>query len=134
MPKEYARSTRVAEQLRRELSEMIRFGVKDPRVEGVSVTDVEVSKDLSYATVYFSRLEDNLEGDPKDNPERIRETAAALHHAGGFLRRELGKTLRLRHIPELRFAYDRSIAEGMRMDSLIAEARRKDAERGGEED
>lgn len=126
MPKEYARSTRVAEQLRRELSEMIRFGVKDPRVEGVSVTDVEVSKDLSYATVYFSRLE--------DDPERIRETAAALHHAGGFLRRELGKVLRLRHIPELRFTYDRSIAEGMRMDSLIAEARRKDAERGGEED
>lgn len=126
MPKEYARSTRVAEQLRRELSEMIRFGVKDPRVEGVSVTDVEVSKDLSYATVYFSRLE--------DDPERIRETTAALHHAGGFLRRELGKVLRLRHIPELRFTYDRSIAEGMRMDSLIAEARRKDAERGGEED
>jgi ribosome-binding factor A len=126
MPKEYARSTRVAEQLRRELSEMIRFGVKDPRVEGVSVTDVEVSKDLSYATVYFSRLE--------DDPERIRETTAALHHAGGFLRRELGKVLRLRHIPELRFTYDRSIAEGMRMDSLIAEARRKDAERGEEED
>ena len=124
MPKEYARSTRVAEQLRRELSEMIRFGVKDPRAEGASVTDVEVSKDLSYAKVYFSRLE--------DDPERIRETRAALQRAAGFLRRELGKALRLRHVPELRFEYDRSIAEGMRMDDLIARAREKDQAKGSD--
>ncbi|MDX1443539.1 MAG: 30S ribosome-binding factor RbfA [Gammaproteobacteria bacterium] len=126
MPKEYARSTRVAEQLRRELGEMIRYGVKDPRAEGASVTDVEVSKDLSYAKVYFSRLEDDA--------ERIQETKAALTRAAGFLRRELGKTLRLRHVPELRFEYDRSIAEGMRMDALIAKAREKDDKASGGDD
>lgn len=122
MPKEYARSTRVAEQLRRELSELLRFGVKDPRVEGASVTDVEVSKDLSYAKVYFSRLE--------DDPETIAETQQALTRAAGYLRRELARMLRLRHVPELRFIHDRSIAEGMRMDELIAKARRKDEEGG----
>ena len=125
MPKEFARSTRVAEQIRREVSELVRWQVKDPRAEGVTVTEVEVSKDLAYAKVFFSRLD--------DDPENIQESSQALNRAAGFLRRELGKALRLRHVPELKFVYDDSMAQGQRMDDLIAEARRKD-ERGPGED
>lgn len=123
MPKEYSRSTRVGEQLRRELSELVRSAVKDPRVHDATITDVEVTKDLSHARVYFSQLD--------DAPERVAETEAALNRAAGFLRGQLGRIMRLRHVPELKFLYDASIAEGMRMDALIEAARRRDRERGG---
>lgn len=125
MPKEYSRSTRVAEQLRRELSELVRFEVKDPGARDVTITEVSVSKDITHAKVFFSMLEDDA--------EHIAAAEAALHRAAGFLRRELGKVLRMRIVPELHFQYDRSLAEGVRMDALIAEARRKDRERGSED-
>lgn len=118
MPKEYSRSTRVAEQLRRELSELVRHGVKDPRAQGATITEVEVTRDISYARVYFSQLD--------DSPEQIKETETALNRAAGFLRRELSQIMRMRHVPELKFVYDRSIAEGMRMDALIDAARKRD--------
>lgn len=122
MPREFTRSTRVAEQLRRELSELLRYGMKDPRAQRASVTDVEVSKDVSYARVYFSQLE--------DAPEQIKETETALNRAAGFLRTELSKIMRMRHVPELKFVYDRSVAEGARMDALIEAARRRDRDSG----
>lgn len=124
MPREFTRSTRVAEQLRREIGSLMRFGVKDPRAQNATVTDVEVSKDVSYARVYFSVLDDDA--------EKIRETERALNHAAGYLRRELGQVLRMRHVPELRFTYDSSIAEGARMDALIEAARRRDRESGAD--
>ncbi len=123
MPKEYARSTRVAEQIRREISELVRWQVKDPRAEGVTVTEVEVSKDLAYARIFFSRLDDDA--------KMIAESELALNRAAGFMRRELGKALRLRHVPELKFIYDSSLATGARMDELIAAARARDEEKGG---
>ncbi|MDX1453841.1 MAG: 30S ribosome-binding factor RbfA [Gammaproteobacteria bacterium] len=120
MPKEYSRSTRVAEQLRRELSELVRWQVKDPRAQDVSVTEVELSKDLAYAKVFFSRLDEDADA--------IKESTQALNRAAGFLRRELGKSLRMRHVPELRFLYDDSLAKGAHMDALIATARKRDEE------
>lgn len=126
MPKEYSRSTRVAEQIRRELSELVRHGVKDPRAQGATITEVEVSRDISHARVYFSQLE--------DSPEQIKETETALNRAAGFLRRELAGIMRLRHVPELKFVYDRSIAEGVRMDALIEAARKRDRAAGEEGD
>lgn len=126
MPKEYSRSTRVAEQIRRELSELVRHGVKDPRAQGATITEVEVSRDISYARVYFSQLE--------DSPEQIKETETALNRAAGFLRRELAGIMRLRHVPELKFVYDRSIAEGVRMDALIEAARKRDRGADDEQD
>lgn len=126
MPKEYSRSTRVAEQIRRELSELVRHGVKDPRAQGATITEVEVSRDISYARVYFSQLE--------DSPEQIKETETALNRAAGFLRRELAGIMRLRHVPELKFVYDRSIAEGVRMDALIEAARKRDRDADDEQD
>ena len=126
MPREFTRSTRVAEQLRRELGELLRHGVKDPRAQGATITDVEVSKDVSYARIYFSQLE--------DAPEQVKETEVALNHAAGYLRSELSKIMRMRHVPELKFLYDRSVAEGVRMDALIEAARRRDRERDGDPD
>ncbi|HEX7047221.1 MAG TPA: 30S ribosome-binding factor RbfA [Gammaproteobacteria bacterium] len=118
MPREFTRSTRVAEQLRRELGELLRHRVKDPRAQGATLTDVEVSKDVSYARIYFSQLD--------DAPEQIKETQAALNRAAGYLRHELSQIMRMRHVPELKFIYDRSVAEGMRMDALIDAARERD--------
>ena len=126
MPREFTRSTRVAEQLRRELSELLRHGVKDPRAQGATVTDVEVSKDVSYARVYFSQLE--------DSPEQVKETQYALNRAAGYLRSQLSQILRMRHVPELKFVHDRSVAEGVRMDALIEAARRRDRESGSSDD
>lgn len=118
MPREYSRSTRVAEQLRRELAELLRHASKDPRLQQVTITDVEVTRDISYARVYFSQLDDSA--------EQLALTQQALDRSAGFLRRELGRVMRLRHVPELKFLHDRSIAEGMRMDELIARARERD--------
>lgn len=126
MPREYSRSTRVAEQLRRELAELLRQTSKDPRLQQVTITEVEVTRDISHARVYFSQLD--------DAPEQIELTRQALDRSAGFLRRELGRAMRLRHVPELKFLHDRSIAEGMRMDALIAKARERDRSGGeGEE-
>ena len=126
MPREFTRSTRVAEQLRREIGQLLRRSVKDPRAQGANVTDVEVSKDVSYARVYFSQLE--------DSPEQVKETEQVLNRAAGFLRRELGQIMRMRHVPELKFIYDHSIAEGARMDALISAARERDRQSGNSED
>ncbi len=124
MPREYSRSTRVAEQLRRELAELLRHASKDPRLQQVTITDVEVTRDISYARVYFSQLDDSA--------EQLALTQQALDRSAGFLRRELGRVMRLRHVPELKFLHDRSIAEGMRMDELIARARERDRQGGDE--
>ncbi len=124
MPREFSRSTRVAEQIRREISELVRTAVKDPAARVVTITGVDVTRDISVARVHFSLLD--------DNPEAVAAATAALDRASGFLRRELGQAMQLRHVPQLRFHYDRSLAEGARMDALIAAARKRD--RSGEEE
>ena len=103
MAREYSRTVRVAEQLRRELAVLIQQEVKDPRVGMVTVSDVEVTTDLAHAKVYVTVL---------DGEQKIAETLAALNRAAGFLRRELGRRLVLRTIPRLQFYYDRSISQG----------------------
>ena len=94
MPKEYPRKLRVNVQLQRELTELIRDELRDPRVTGTTVMSVDVAPDLRNANVRVSRLPPGAD---------IREAAAALNHASGRLRHELKRRLRLRHIPELRF-------------------------------
>ena len=113
MPREFARSQRVAEQLRQELSSLILREIKDPRVGLVTITAVDVSKDLSFARVYVSSL-----GESQPHAELI----AGLQHAAGFLRHELKSMLRLRIIPELRFEYDESLERAARLEALIARA------------
>ncbi len=121
MPREYSRNQRLGAQLHRSLSELLRFEVKDPSVAGVSLTNVDLSRDLSVARVYFSLLH------PDDNPA---PALNGLERAAGFLRGKLGKELQIRHIPELRFLHDDSIAHGAAISKLIQEARDADSDSG----
>jgi len=122
MPREFSRHQRLGAQILRSLSELLRFEVKDPRVRDASLTDVELSRDLSVARVYFSLL------NPDDDPEPAQE---GLENAAGFLRRKLGRTLNVRHVPELRFAHDDSIAHGAEISRLIDSAVKRDDQGSG---
>src|SRR5690606_41278791 len=105
MPKEYSRSQRVVEQIRRELAELIRLEVKDPRVGFITLTDVEITPDYAHAKVFFT----NMTGEG-DVPEILR----GLRRASGFLRRELGRRIRLPTIPGPHLPYARSGGAGSR--------------------
>ena len=117
MPKEFSRSSRVAEQVRRELAELIQLEVKDPRVGLVTLTDVEISPDYAHAKVFFTSLK---------GESGVSEVRAGLRAASGFLRRELGRRIRIHTLPELHFAYDRSVEQGDRLSRLIDEAVKSD--------
>jgi ribosome-binding factor A len=118
VPKEYARSERVAQMINRHLAMILRNDVNDPRVSGLTITDVEVTKDLRQAKVFVSSmLNDDVD---------IKETMAAVDKANGFLRRSLANVMEMRHIPNLLFSYDGSISEGARMSALINKALNSD--------
>ncbi|GAB6039588.1 30S ribosome-binding factor RbfA [Endothiovibrio diazotrophicus] len=121
MPREFPRSRRVGEQMQRELAELIRDEVKDPRVGMVTIAAVEVSKDLAHAKVWFTVLG----AEPT-------VTAEGLNRASGFLRRELGRRMVLRSVPQLHFVYDDSVVRGNELASLIDRA--VSADRHDEED
>lgn len=109
MPKDFPRSDRLASQIQRELSVLIRNELKDPRLHQPSILDVEVTRDLSLARIYFSVL------DPGQGEESMR----ALNHAAGFLQRELGKVIKARTTPRLTFIFDDTDIRGRNMDELI---------------
>lgn len=111
MPREFPRSRRVGEEIRRVLSEALRRDFQDPRLEFVSVTAVEVSGDLSHARVFFSSLK---------GQEAAEAAADALRSSSGRLRHLLGKQIKLRIVPELRFEYDDSLDRGARISALLA--------------
>jgi len=113
MPREYSRNQRLGTEVLRTLSELLRFETKDPRLKHVSLTSVDLSRDLSVARVYFSLL------DPEESVAPVQE---GLERATGFLRSKLGRSLQIRHVPELRFLHDDSAAEGSRMSQLIDRA------------
>ena len=110
MPREYSRTLRVAEQIQRELADLIRLEVKDPRIGMVTLTDVEVSADYAHAKVFFTTL---------GSPDHIAAATGGLNHAAGFLRNELSHRIKLRSIPQLHFTYDESVARGVRLSQLI---------------
>lgn len=114
MPKEYARSERVAQTITRQLAMILRNDVKDPRVSSLTITDVEVTKDLRQAKVFVSSM--------ADDAVDIEDVMAAVERANGFLRRKLAAVIDMRHCPNLIFAYDNSISEGARMSALIDKA------------
>ena len=113
MKKPSQRATRVGDQIQKELADLLRNEVKDPRVGTVTVTHVEVTSDLSHATVHFTHLAGR---------EKADETLKALARTAGFLRSELSHRLGLYSVPQLHFAYDDSIESGMRIAKLIDEA------------
>lgn len=112
MPKEYARSERLASQIQRELAALIQTGLKDPRLGMPSILEVQVSKDLAHARVYFSVL----------NADQADECLQALNHASGFLQREIGKQLKARITPKLSFIYDDTDIRGRQLSDLIDSA------------
>jgi ribosome-binding factor A len=107
------RAHRVGDQIQRELADLIKKEVKDPRVGPVTITGVDVSGDLSHATVRFSSLA---------GKDTAKEAANALARTAGFLRSELSRRLNLYSVPQLKFVYDDSIESGIRMAKLIDEA------------
>jgi len=108
-----SRSNRIAEQIQRELAELVRLEVRDPRVRLVTLTGVELSRDGSHAKVFFTTL-----GAPSD----VEATQEGLDRAAGFLRSNLAHRLSTRTVPELHFAYDESIERGVRLSKLIDDA------------
>ena len=105
----YNRTKRIAEEIKKVISSMLISGIKDPRITSmVSVTDVEVTNDLSYAYVYVSILGGDEES-----------TLEGLKSACGYIRREVGKSIKIRHTPEIIFKIDDSLLKGMYMDELI---------------
>lgn len=117
MPREFSRGDRVAAQLQRELANLLRFELKDPRIGWVTVHAVEISRDLAVAKVFLGFLEEGA---------ATRESLAALKHSTPFLRRELGRRMKMRVVPELRFVRDESLERGLRISQLLHEINRAD--------
>jgi ribosome-binding factor A len=114
MPKDFTRARRIAEQIQRELPDLLRLELKDPRVPDlVTITGVEVSHDQSHAKVFFTLLGDEL---------KIDDASAGLKSAAGFLRTQLSHRMKLRVVPQLDFRYDTSVERGVRLSHLIDEA------------
>lgn len=120
-PKDFSRSERLASQIQRELAALVQTGIKDPGLGMPSILEVEVSKDLAHARVFFSVL----------NAEDAENCLQALNRAGGFLQREIGKRLKARITPKLTFIYDDTDIRGRELadliDSAVARDRNKSA-------
>lgn len=108
------RANRVAEEIKREVTQMLRHEIKDPRVGFVTVTDVEVTPDIRYAKVFIS-----IYGDEESKKQSIK----VLENAKGLVRSELGKRMRLRYTPEVSFKFDASIEYGARIMKLLEEVK-----------
>lgn len=119
MPKEFSRAERVSDAIQRELSQVIRDQIRDPRVGMVSVNAVDVSKDLSVAKVYVTFV---------DNPKNAQpaERVAVLQKAAGFLRTEVSHEIRMRSVPQLRFLFDETVYKALEISELIDQAIKSD--------
>jgi ribosome-binding factor A len=113
LKKHSQRAQRVGDEIQRELAQLLRDEVKDPRVGRITVTAVEVTSDLSHAKVFFTHLAGRAEA---------AETERALQHTAGFLRSTLSHRLTLYSVPQLHFTYDDSIESGMKLSQLIDDA------------
>ena len=120
MPRDFPRSRRIAEQIQRELSDIIRVELKDPRVGMITITDVEMTPDNAHAKVFFTVL---------GQQSRIDEAASGLQHAAGYLRSELAQRMKIRVVPQLHFEYDASVERGIRLSQLIDAAVADDKKR-----
>ena len=121
MAKEFGRADRVSQQIQREIAMILQREIKDPRVGMATVSDVELTRDLQHAKVFvtfFLNEEDNIEAGIK-----------VLNDASGYIRILLGKAMKLRVVPEIRFVYDKTLVEGMRISNLVSNTIREDEQR-----
>ena len=116
MPREFPRSRRVEEQIQRVLGEIFRARIRDPRLDGVIVTAVKASRDISVARIYYTTFDEGSESDVQ----------AAIASASGFIRSQLASELNVRHVPELRFVADETARRGAALDELIDDAIARD--------
>ncbi|MBR0573252.1 30S ribosome-binding factor RbfA [Pasteurella atlantica] len=127
MAKEFTRSDRVAQELQKEVAIILQREVKDPRVGMVTVSDVEISRDLAYAKIFVTFLFD-------EDDSVVERGLEGLNQASGYIRNLVAKAMRLRIVPELRFFYDQSLVEGMRMSNLVSDVIRKDKQKSTTEE
>ena len=125
MAREFARTDRVGQQIQKEIAVILMREVKDPRLSMTTVSAVEVTRDLAYAKVFVTFF--------TNEESEIAESVKILNEAAGFIRSLLAKQLRARIMPQLRFVYDKSMAEGVRMSSLVDKAIASDKRNNGPE-
>ena len=119
MGKEFERTQRVSHFLHEELARLLQSTVRDPRVQAVSLTGVEVSRDLSHAKVFFTLMNEV-------SSEERAEVISVLSKVSGFLRSELAKASTMRTVPRISFRFDESVGRGRDMETLLREVRRAD--------
>lgn len=125
--KEFSRTDRISDFLKRELGTLIQMELRDPRIGMVSVTDAEVSRDLSHAKIYVTVM-------GKDDAESAADSLAALNKAAGFLRSQIARINNARTTPQLRFYFDSSIGRGQHLSDLIQRAVDSDRSRHADND
>ncbi len=123
MAREFSRTQRVAEQLQRDLAQLIQQEIKDPRLGLVTVNGVKISRDLSYADVYVTLM------GMDESEEQVAASIKILNRAAGFLRGRAAQKIKLRVMPQLRFHYDASVVQGNYLSSLINKAVSEDRKR-----
>lgn len=126
MAKAFKRTDRVSQQVKKSLALILQREVKDPRIGMVTVSDVEVSRDLAYAKVYVTFL--------NDDKESIKEGLEGLNKASGYIRSLVGSAVKMRVTPELQFIYDSSLVDGMRLSNVVTNAIANDERKRQESD
>ncbi len=121
---EFKRADRVADLLRTEISDILLKRVRDPRIKNVTITGVKVTEDLRSAKVFFSQLGCDACSE---------EALIGVRKATGFLKRELGRRLRLRYMPAINFVYDKSFEYGSRIDALLEKVKKDNSEVKGQD-
>ncbi|HEK2096862.1 TPA: 30S ribosome-binding factor RbfA [Proteus mirabilis] len=132
MARDFSRAQRVSQKMQKEIAIILQREVKDPRIGMATVSGVEISRDLAYAKVFVTFL--NLSAGEESDEEMVENGLKALNEAAGFIRSLLGKAMRLRVVPELTFAYDNSLVEGMRMSNLVSNVVKDDEKRRHKEE
>jgi ribosome-binding factor A len=118
------RATRIGDQVLREMADLLMRRVKDPRVKGVTLTGIFISNDLKYAKVYYSVMGEE---------RAVLQAKAGLDSAKGFIKREIGLRLELKHVPDLVFIHDPSLATGAHMEKLFQQIRKEESSDSGEQ-
>lgn len=131
MAKDYSRTQRLGEQIKRDLAQMLQFQVKDPRLGLVTLNAVKVASDLGYADIYFTVMKPGM---VEADADTIKETEAVLNDMSGFLRTELSQIMKTRVTPLPRFHYDVSVGRGHKLTNLINQAMREDQSRNTDEE
>lgn len=118
-----SRQSKLAEQIRRELSVLIQMEIRDPRLGMVTVSAVELSRDYAYAKIYFTVFEE----------DKVADSLGVLEASAGFLRKQLSSRISMRSLPKLTFYYDESVARGRKLSSLIETAVTQDKQKHKDE-